>query len=93
VSEKGMKRLMELVGEEDLDEYEAGLLAAQDGEEDEEDDDEDDDAEEDDEQVEDEDEDEEMEGLEEESDDEQVSLARPSNRAGFLLSLSLITRS
>jgi rRNA-processing protein EBP2 len=38
VSEKGMKRLMELVGEEDLDEYEAGLLAAQDGDDDEDED-------------------------------------------------------
>lgn len=66
VSEKGMKRLMELVGEEDLDEYEAGLLAAQDGE------DEDDDEEDDDEEDEDEEEDEDMEDLDE-SEDEEVS--------------------
>ena len=68
VSEKGMKRLMELVDEEDLDEYEMGLLAGQDGE----DEDEDDDEEEDDEEEE-EDEDEDMEDLEE-SEDEEVSL-------------------
>jgi rRNA-processing protein EBP2 len=66
VSEKGMKRLMELVGEEDLDEYEAGLLAAQDDEEDEDEDEEEDD----------EDEDEDMEGLEEESDEEVCAIFR-----------------
>jgi rRNA-processing protein EBP2 len=63
VSEKGMKRLMELVDEEDLDEYEMGLLAGQDGEDEDEDDEEEDD----------EDEDEDMEDLEE-SEDEEVSV-------------------
>jgi len=67
VSEKGMKRLMELVDEEDLDEYEMGLLAGQDGEDEDEDDDEEDDDEEE------EEEDEDMEDLEE-SEDEEVSL-------------------
>jgi len=64
VSEKGMKRLMELVGEEDLDEDEMRILAAQDGEE--EDDEEEDEDEED-------EEDEEMED-EDESEDEEVCL-------------------
>jgi hypothetical protein len=59
VSEKGMKRLMELVGEGDLDEFEMGMLAAQDGED--EDDEEEDD-----------DEDEDMEDLDA-SDEEEVS--------------------
>jgi hypothetical protein len=61
VSEKGMKRLMELVGEEDLDEYEAGVLAAQDGEEDE------------DEEEDEEDEDEDLEMASEEGSDEELS--------------------
>ena len=64
VSEKGMQRLMALVGEGDLDEYEMELLAAQDGE-DEDDEEEDDDDEE-------EDEDEDMEDLDA-SDEEEVS--------------------
>ena len=64
VSEKGMKRLMELVGEEDLDEDEMRILAAQGGEE--EDDEEEDEDEED-------EEDEEMED-EDESEDEEVCL-------------------
>ena len=76
VSEKGMKRLMELVDEEDLDEYEMGLLAGQDGE-----DEEDDDEEEDDEEEE-EDEDEDMEDLEE-SEDEEVSLFPSQTRTSL----------
>ena len=67
VSEKGMKRLMELVGEGDLDDFEMGMLAAQDGED--EDDEEEDD---DDEEEEEEEEDEDMEDLDA-SDKEEVS--------------------
>lgn len=52
VSEKGMKRLMELVGEEDLDEFEIGMLGGSDEDEG--------DSEEDDEEEDDEDEDLEM---------------------------------
>lgn len=85
VSEKGMKRLMELVGEEDLDEYEAGLLAAQDGDEDEDEGDDDEDDEED------EDDDEEMEGLEEESDEEVCGLTRRTR--GYRLTDSSTTLS
>jgi rRNA-processing protein EBP2 len=63
VSKKGMQRLMQLVGEEDLDDFEMGFLAGQDGEDEDEDDEEEDDEEED----------EDMEDLEE-SEDEEVSL-------------------
>jgi rRNA-processing protein EBP2 len=66
VSEKGMKRLMELVGEGDLDDFEMGMLAAQDGE------DEDDEDVDDDDEEEEEDEDEDMEDLDA-SDEEEVS--------------------
>lgn len=82
VSEKGMKRLMELVGEEDLDEYEAGLLAAQDGEEDEDDDEDDDEEDED---------DEEMEGLEEESDEEVCRPTRSISRYRLMLSSTTLS--
>jgi len=80
VSEKGMKRLMELVGEEDLDEYEAGMLAAQDGDEEDEDDDD-----------EEEDDDEEMEGLEEESDEEVCRPTRSTSRIKLTLSSTTLS--
>lgn len=80
VSEKGMKRLMELVGEEDLDEYEAGLLAAQDGDEDDEEDHDEEDED-----------DEEMEGLEEESDEEVCRPTRSTSRINLTLSSTTLS--
>ncbi|GFZ45146.1 hypothetical protein JCM24511_02872 [Saitozyma sp. JCM 24511] len=73
VSEKGMMRLMELVGEEDLDEMELAQLAGATDEDEDEEDEEDEDAEGLEEEEDEEDEDEEVEGaeaLEDESDDE-----------------------